>query len=192
MSRKPAGIILSAGESRRMGRDKALLEYRRTTFLGRIIAVLEPRVEPLVVVLGHHAEAIRQAVPSGPSVVVNTNYQAGMLTSLQTGIRELPPDTEAALFTLVDHPAVAEETVELLIGEGAKARPLIAIPRHGGRRGHPVIVKRQVLDEILALGPESSAKDVIRSHRDRTLFVDVDDAGVLCDIDLPEQYERLR
>ena len=192
MSRKPAGIILSAGESRRMGRDKALLEYRRTTFLGRIIAVLEPRVEPLVVVLGHHAEAIRQAVPSGPRVVVNANYQAGMLTSLQTGIRELPPDTEAALFTLVDHPAVAEETVELLIGEWAKARPLIAIPRHGGRRGHPVIVKRQVLDEILALGPESSAKDVIRSHRDRTLFVDVDDPGVLYDIDLPEQYERLR
>ena len=192
MNRKPAGIILSAGESRRMGRDKALLEYRRTTFLGRIIAVLEPRVEPLVVVLGHHAEAIRQAVPSGPRVVVNANYQAGMLTSLQTGIRELPPDTEAALFTLVDHPAVAEETVELLIGEWAKARPLIAIPRHGGRRGHPVIVKRQVLDEILALGPESSAKDVIRSHRDRTLFVDVDDAGVLYDIDLPEQYERLR
>ena len=192
MSRKPAGIILSAGESRRMGRDKALLEYRRTTFLGRIIAVLEPRVEPLVVVLGHHAEAIRQAVPSGPRVVVNANYQAGMLTSLQTGIRELPPDTEAALFTLVDHPAVAEETVELLIGEWAKAKPLIAIPRHGGRRGHPVIVKRQVLDEILALGPESSAKDVIRSHRDRTLFVDVDDPGVLYDIDLPEQYERLR
>ncbi len=192
MSRKPAGIILSAGESRRMGRDKALLEYRRTTFLGRIIAVLEPRVEPLVVVLGHHAEAIRQAVPSGPRVVVNANYQAGMLTSLQTGIRELPPDTEAALFTLVDHPAVAEETVELLIGEWAKARPLIAIPRHGGRRGHPVIVKRQLLDEILALGPESSAKDVIRSHRDRTLFVDVDDPGVLYDIDLPEQYERLR
>ena len=192
MNRKPAGIILSAGESRRMGRDKALLEYRRTTFLGRIIAVLEPRVEPLVVVLGHHAEAIRQAVPSGPRVVVNTNYQAGMLTSLQTGIRELPPDTEAALFTLVDHPAVAEETVELLIGEWAKARPLIAIPRHGGRRGHPVIVNRQVLDEILALGPESSAKDVIRSHRDRTLFVDMDDPGVLYDIDLPEQYERLR
>ena len=192
MSRKPAGIILSAGESRRMGRDKALLEYRRTTFLGRIIAVLEPRVEPLVVVLGHHAEAIRQAVPSGPRVVVNANYQAGMLTSLQTGIRELPPDTEAALFTLVDHPAVAEETVELLIGEWPKARPLIAIPRHGGRRGHPVIVNRQVLDEILALGPESSAKDVIRSHRDRTLFVDVDDPGVLYDIDLPEQYERLR
>ena len=174
-----------------MGRDKALLAYRRTTFLGRIIAVLEPRVEPLVVVLGHHAEAIRQAVPSGPRVVVNTNYQAGMLTSLQTGIRALPCEAEAALFTLVDHPAVAEETVEMLIGEWRKAKPLIAIPRHGGRRGHPVIVRRSVLDEILALGPESSAKDVIRSHRDRTLFVDVDDPGVLYDIDLPEQYESL-
>ena len=175
-----------------MGRDKALLEFRRTTFLGRIITLLAPRVEPLVVVLGHHAGVIRQVIPGGPRVVVNTNYKAGMLTSLQTGIRALPSEAEAALFTLVDHPAVAEKTVELLIGEWEKAKPLVAIPRHGGRRGHPVIVRRSVLDEILALGPESSAKDVIRSHRAETLFVDVDDPGVLCDIDLPEQYDRLR
>ncbi len=175
-----------------MGRDKALLEFRRTTFLGRIIALLAPRVEPLVVVLGHHAETIRQVVPDGPRVVVNANYKAGMLTSLQAGIRALPAEAEAALFTLVDHPAVAEKTVELLIGEWEKTKSLIAIPRHGGRRGHPVILRRSVLDEILALGPESSAKDVIRSHRAETLFVDVDDPGVLCDIDLPEQYDRLR
>ena len=92
-----------------MGRDKALLEFRRTTFLGRIITLLSPRVEPLVIVLGHHADAIRQVIPSGPRVVVNTNYKAGMLTSLQAGIRALPREAEAALFTLVDHPAVAEE-----------------------------------------------------------------------------------
>ena len=175
-----------------MGRDKALLEFRRTTFLGRIIVLLAPRVEPLVVVLGHHADVIRQVIPGGPRVVVNKNYRAGMLTSLQTGIRALPSEVEAALFTLVDHPAVAEKTVELLIGEWQKAKPLVAIPRHGGRRGHPVILRRSVLDEVLALGPESSAKDVIRSHRAETLFVDVDDPGVLCDIDLPEQYDRLR
>ena len=175
-----------------MGRDKALLEFRRTTFLGRIIALLAPRVEPLVVVLGHHADVIRQVIPGGPRVVVNKNYKAGMLTSLQTGIRALPSEVEAALFTLVDHPAVAEKTVELLIGEWQKAKPLVAIPRHGGRRGHPVILRRSVLDEVLALGPESSAKDVIRSHRAETLFVDVDDPGVLYDIDLPEQYDRLR
>ena len=96
------------------------------------------------------------------------------------------------MFTLVDHPAVGAETLDLLIGKHETTKLLIAIPRHGERRGHPVIAARSVLDEIVALSPDSSAKDVIRSHRDKTLFVDVDDPGILCDIDLPAEYDKLR
>jgi len=175
-----------------MGRDKALLAFRGTTFLEHLIAVLSPRVDPLVVVLGHHAELIRRVIPNGPRVVVNPDYKLGMLTSLQAGIRALPADTDAALFTLVDHPAVAAETVDLLIDKYQGTDPLLAIPQHGERRGHPVIAARSVLDEIVTLPPESSAKDVIRSHRDETLFVDVDDPGILWDIDLPAEYDKLR
>ena len=175
-----------------MGRDKALLPFRGTTFLEHLIAVLSSNVAPLIIVLGHHADSIRQVIPAGPQVVVNSDYKKGMLTSLQTGIRSLPAETGAALFTLVDHPAVAPETVDLLIDEFGKAKPLIAIPRYGDRRGHPVIAARSVLDEILALPPSSSAKDVIRSHGEETLFVDTDDPGILWDIDLPEDYAALR
>jgi molybdenum cofactor cytidylyltransferase len=175
-----------------MGRDKALLAFRETTFLEHLIAVLSPRVDPLVVVLGHHAESIRRVIPNGPRVVVNPDYKQGMLTSLQAGIRELPATAESVVFTLVDHPAVAAETVDLLVGEYEKTKSLIAIPQHGERRGHPVIAARSVLDEIVALPPDSSAKEVIRSHRDETLFVDTDDPGVLWDIDLPAEYDKLR
>jgi CTP:molybdopterin cytidylyltransferase MocA len=174
-----------------MGRDKALLEYRGTTFLGHLVAVLTPRVDPLIVVLGHHADAIRKTLPPGPQVVVNPDYKSGMLTSLQAGIRALPPTAEASLFTLVDHPAVQGRTVDHLLAQFAKLQPLLAIPRYGDRRGHPVIAQRVVLDEILALPADSSAKAVIHAHRPETLFVDVDDPGILRDVDLPEQYDEL-
>ena len=91
---KPAGIILAAGESSRMGRDKALLAYRGTTFLNHWISILQPRIEPLIVVLGHHADSIRRSVAVGPRIVVNPDYRRGMLSSLQVGIRVLPPRSD--------------------------------------------------------------------------------------------------
>ena len=188
---KPAGIILAAGESSRMGRDKALLAYRGTTFLNHLISVLGPHVKPLIVVLGHHAESIQGSMTPGPQVVLNPDYKLGMLSSLQAGIRALPPDADAALFTLVDHPAVDGGTVDQLIKAfRASAQPMV-IPRYGERRGHPVIASRAVLEEILNLPTDASAKDVIRAHRADTQFMHVDDPGVLRDIDLPSDYEAL-
>ena len=123
-----------------MGRDKALLPFRDTTFLNNILNGFLPRLDPLIVVLGCHAEAIRESirVPSaggelgsaapgldqsavaatdsrGVRVVVNADYRRGMLSSLQTGIAALPESAEAAMFTLVDHPDVAVETFDKLL-----------------------------------------------------------------------------
>ena len=189
---KPAGIILAAGESSRMGRDKALLPFRGTTFLNHLISVLLPRVQPLIVVLGHHAETIRDSMAAGPQVAVNPDYKLGMLSSLQAGIRALPPEAEAALFTLVDHPAVYKSTVDQLLAAFSKSGKPLLIPRYGDRRGHPVIASCAVLHEILDLTPDASAKEVIRAHRAETHFVDIDDPGVLRDIDLPSDYDKLK
>jgi CTP:molybdopterin cytidylyltransferase MocA len=147
----------------------------------------------LIVVLGHHATGIaaRLNPVSGVRVAVNPDYRRGMLSSLQTGLRVVPDTASQVLFTLVDHPAVAEATIDRLISEFASSGRRLAIPRHGERRGHPVLLSRQAAEEILALPPEGSAKDVIRGHRDETLFVDVDDPGVLRDIDLPSDYDDL-
>jgi molybdenum cofactor cytidylyltransferase len=190
---KPAGIILSAGESSRMGRDKALLPYRGSTFLNHLVVLLLPRVEPLIVVLGHHAETIAASLPvvDGLQVVVNEDYRQGMLTSLQTGLRAVPPAVETVLFTLVDHPAVRPETVDRLIAEFQRSGRRLAIPRYGGRRGHPILLARGVAEPILALPANASAKEVVHQHSSETLFLDVDDPGVLRDIDLPADYADL-
>ena len=197
---KPAGIILAAGESSRMGRDKALLPYRNSTFLNYILSVFLPRLDPLIVVLGYHAELIRESIDSAafPEVdrgrvliVVNPNYRRGMLSSLQTAIAALPESAEAAIFTLVDHPDVEAETLDRLLAVYRETGAPLIIPQSGGRRGHPVITARSVLDEIARLPAEASPKDVIRAHRDETVFVKVEDPGILRDVDTPAEYERM-
>jgi len=190
---KLAGIILAAGESRRMGRDKALLEYRGDTFLGRLARVFLSRVDPLIVVLGHHAGEIARALPANDRVrpVINERYREGMLTSLQAGIAALPEDAEAALFTLVDLPAVEESTLDALIGAFQASGKPLAIPRNNGRRGHPVAASRAILDQIAALPADASPKDVIRARREDTVFLDVEDSGVWHDVDLPHDYQSL-
>ena len=190
---KLAGIILAAGESSRMGRDKALLSYQGSTFLNHIVFQFVSSLDPVIVVLGHHAEQIRASIEPSPRlhVVVNDQYKLGMLSSLQEGIRALPDGIEAAMFTLVDHPAVEAATLDRMISERERTDAPLLIPRLGGRRGHPVIASRVVLDDMLRLPSDSSPKSVVRRHRERTLYVDVEDPGVLKDIDRPSDYAAL-
>jgi molybdenum cofactor cytidylyltransferase len=189
---KPAGIILAAGESSRMGRDKALLLYQGSTFLNHLISILLPRVDPLIVVLGHHRDEIAASLTMVPGlrVLTNPDYKSGMLTSLQTGLRAVG-GAEAILFTLVDIPAVRPHTIDRIAAGFSSEHPALVIPRYNARRGHPVLLSRRVAEAILALPPQSSAKDVIHAYRQETKFIDVDDPGVLRDIDRPADYEEL-
>ena len=110
-----------------------------------------------------------------------------MLTSLQTGLRVLPESTDRVMFTLVDHPAITRATVETLIATAAD----IAIPRIDGKRGHPVLVSRQIALEFLAEPATSKVRDVIDRHADAIRYVDVDDPGICDDVDNPALYEAL-
>ena len=186
----PAGVILAAGESSRMGTDKALLPYDDTTFVEHLLGFFLARVSPVVVVLGYNAARIAAAVAPRPGlqVVVNQDYALGQLSSLQTGLRALPADAPAVLVTLVDHPAVRESTLDAIL---ARASAPLAVPRHQGRRGHPVLFSRRLIEELLALPPTASAKQVVHAHRDETILVEVDDPGILRDIDTPEDYREL-
>jgi len=183
-----AGLILAAGESRRMGSPKALLPYRDTTFLDALCRLLAEQCSPVVVVLGASADEIRARSTGAVLFVVNADYRSGMTTSMQCGLRVVPPAAEGVLFTLVDHPAVAPETVRSLL---SPPFPLLRVPRYQGRRGHPIWFSRELIPEFLALGNDGAARDVVHRHRERTEFLDLDDAGIVADIDDPEAYRAL-
>jgi molybdenum cofactor cytidylyltransferase len=189
-----AGIILAAGASSRMGTPKALLDYRGETFLNRLIRVLGTLCDPVIVALGYHADEIRAGSAHGRAqFVVNPDPSRGQLSSLQTALAEVPHDAEGFLFLPVDCPAAEPETVRQIIDAfDPIEQPLLVIPRHDGRRGHPVCARRELIAEFLALPAEGQAKEVVRRHADRTHYLDTFDAGVLADIDDPEAYRILQ
>jgi molybdenum cofactor cytidylyltransferase len=188
-----AGIILAAGASSRMGTPKALLDYRGETFLERLIRVLGGACDPVIVALGYHAEEIRAGARGRARFAVNPDPSRGQLSSLKTALAEVPADAEGFLFLPVDCPAAEPETVHQIIDLfHSQEKPLLVIPRFEGRRGHPVCARRELIQEFLALPAEGQAKEVVRRHSDRTLYLDTPDAGVLSDIDDPEAYRMLQ
>lgn len=180
-----AAVILAAGASRRMGQPKALLVYEGETFLDRLIGMFRAHCQPVIAVLGHNAEAIRAGMKREAVIAVNPDPERGMLSSLQCGLRVLPAAAEAFFFTPADYPAIRESTIHRLLETSAK----IAIPRYDGRRGHPVFCRAGLAAEFLACTTMPS--DVIHAHLADTRYVDVDDPGILTDIDVPADYERL-
>ena len=184
-----AGLILAAGESRRMGFPKALLRYREETFLDRLVGLFAARCSPVIVVLGAEADRIRAAARPAATFVLNPDWARGQTTSMQCGLRAVPPEADGVLFTLVDHPAVAPATIDALLA-GPRAA-LLRVPRCHGRRGHPIWFSRELVSEFLALPVTGAARDVVRSHTAQTEFLDVDDPGILADIDDPEAYRGL-
>lgn len=183
-----AGLILAAGESRRMGFPKALLPYRAETFLDTLIGLFTARCSNVIVVLGAEAERIGAKTKRSATFVVNPDYARGMTTSLQCGLRAVPAEAEGVLFTLVDHPAVTPATIDTLL---ATPRPLVRVPRYGENRGHPIWFSRELIAEFLAIPDGGAANEVVHRHRPETEFLDLDDPGILADIDDPEAYRNL-
>ena len=152
----------------------------------------------MIVVLGAHREGIRERTLRPATFAINADYERGQTSSMQCGLRAVPAEAESVLFTLVDHPAVAPATLDaLLAGTGTPTPqlrippPLVRVPRHQGLRGHPIWFSRELIAEFLGLPENGAARDIVRSHVAQTEFVDVDDAGILADIDDAAAYGRL-
>jgi molybdenum cofactor cytidylyltransferase len=177
-----------------MGTPKALLEYQGETFLDRLIGIFGQSCGSVTVVLGHDP-GIRQALrrANEAQFVVNPDFELGQLSSLQCGLRAVPAGSDAIIFTPVDYPSIQPETVIQLIDAWYKSRKdaLFVIPRFGERRGHPVLFSSAIIPDFLVLPPEAEARTVVRRNIERTRYVDLEDAGILRDIDDPQAYAEL-
>ncbi|MGE5219206.1 MAG: nucleotidyltransferase family protein [Chloroflexota bacterium] len=187
-------VVLAAGESSRMGRPKALLPIDGQTFIEKIVAALRrSQVARVIVVLGHDAEAMRARISHLPvDILINPNYKAGQLSSLQAALRRLQTDQDCdgMLVHLVDHPYIDPALVDELIRRFYESKKLIVVPCCDGRRGHPVIFSRRLFSELLDAPLDQGAKAVVHAHRDETLEVETEHGGITIDIDTPELYRQ--
>ncbi len=189
-----AAVVLSAGESSRMGRPKALLPIAGETFIGRIVAALkQTQAGRIIVVLGHNSDDLAAAIrPLGVEILVNTDYKLGQLSSLQVAVRSLQGDEtcDGMLLHLVDHPYIDAALVDRMIARFYESKKAIVVPRWRGKRGHPVLFSRRLFAELLGAPLDQGARAVVNAHGDETLEIDTDAEGIALDIDTPELYRR--
>lgn len=182
------GVLLAAGESRRMGSPKALLEIDGQTYLAHLATAMLTAVERLIVVVGAHAEQVRPAAPSDRRIVIveNRDFQRGQLSSLKAAITAVSPSAAAILVHLVDHPRVCAATFQKATHFYRMTRQPVVIARTNGRRGHPVIFDRSLFDELRAAPDELGARVVVNAAPSRVAYLDVNDEGILLDLDTPQ------
>lgn len=199
-------MILSAGASSRMGRDKALLPWppdpsnsanpTGQTLLSASIAALKPYVETIVVVAGKNADNIAPIVAANGAVLaINSEPERGQFSSMQVGLREvLARGCDAAMITLVDCPPLSEASMEKLraaFNDTLAAGHYGVAPEHIGKRGHPLIASRALIDAFLAAPVTSNAREVQRGHAGMIDAVPVPDPLVSVDVNTPEEYAAL-
>jgi molybdenum cofactor cytidylyltransferase len=191
-----AGVILAAGASSRMGRDKALLPWQNGTFLSEAIRALQPATELVIVVAGANADSLAPIVNAQAAfLVVNPDPQRGQFSSLQVGLQEvLNRGRDAAIVTLVDRPAAALATIQQIKAAFAASddQTWAIVPEYGGKHGHPIIVGREMIEAFLRAPTASTARDVEHARQPHVRYFPVDDPLVAMNVDTPEEFERLR
>lgn len=198
MARAPslAGVVLAAGESSRMGHDKALLQWRGETFLTSAIRSLAMATELVIVVAGKNIDEIRPlADAAGVFTIANLEPERGQFSSLQVGLREvLNRGRDAAMITLVDRPAPTLTTVAQLraaFDDAILKRKWAVVPEFDGRHGHPIVIGREMMEAFLKASSTSTARDVEHSNQERIEYVAVDDPLVVANLNTPEDYTQL-
>lgn len=188
-----AAILLAAGRGTRFGPEPKLLAPLDGKPLVRHAAeaALASRAAPLLVVVGHAAEAVRRALAGlDLAFVDNPDYAQGLSTSLKAGFAGLPGEADAALVLLADMPGVGAALIDRLVAAYARTRPVAVVPLAGGRRGNPVILDQRLASAVAELTGDRGAGPLLR-ERDGVVEVAIDDAGALDDVDTPDAYRRM-
>lgn len=197
MSSKICGIILAAGASSRMGRDKALLPWppdpKSTTLLSAAIAALKPFARAVIVVAGHNENNLAPIIDAcGAMLVRNPAPENGQFSSMQIGLRSaVDASYENAMITPVDCPPLSAPSLARLRDtfEQARARGAWAVaPENNGRRGHPLIAGRELIEAFLAAPATSNAREVKHAHAEKFEYISVPDPLLAADLNTPEDY----
>ncbi len=197
MTRAPSfsGLILAAGESSRMGRDKALLPWHGSTFLTAHIDALKLHTDFVLVVAGKNAQVLRPVADANAAFLVeNEAPERGQFSSLQVGVQEvLNRGRDAVIIALVDRPPARPETIAMLRRSFERAPEGVwaVVPEYAGRHGHPIVAGREMMSAFLRAATTGTAREVEHTYRDHISYVAVDDRFTVENIDTPEDYERI-
>jgi molybdenum cofactor cytidylyltransferase len=185
-----AAILLAAGKSRRMGSCKQLLPLGDGTVIARCLDTLAAAgIDKIVVVVSPEGQGVAEEARKYPvRIVVNPDPEGDMASSVRAGRDALNTGVSGVVVFLCDYPLVSAGTVAGLLAGHAASSGSIIIPCHREKRGHPLLFPRAILD---GLSSDMTLRDLVRRDPDRIRRLDVDDSGVLLDMDTPEDYRNI-
>lgn len=186
-----AGVILAAGSSRRMGEPKALLKIGPSIFLEAIFKHMEEaKIDPLITVLGNDFHDVYQAISNKRNILFlhNKSPEKGQLYSFQFALKHVPVDVLGCLMVLVDHPMVTFPTYLSLMNAGQRMPDKIIVPVYEGKRGHPVFWGRKFFKDLSTAPLSQGARFVLQKNIESLHELEVDDDGIIADIDTPDEY----
>lgn len=188
-----AGIILAAGQSRRMGAlNKMTVEVHNKPMVRHVAeAALGSQVEAIFVITGHKRNEVKQAL-AGLEVNrhYNPDYKDGLSTSLACGIKALPSDFMNALVLLGDMPFITAEMIDRLIEKASQNPDHIIVATHEGKRGNPVLWPRRFFEELTTIQGDVGARHIMAANHDRVVEVELGKAASL-DLDTPEAVQQV-
>lgn len=185
-------MILAAGESRRMGRQKLLLPFKGKTIIETVIKkVIRSKAEKILVVIGSEKEKMEKKISDYPvKIAYNPDFRSGMLSSLQRGFKALPKNAEAVLIVLGDQPALSSAVINKIIDAYKKTKKGIVLPVYRGERGHPVLIDVKYRQEVARLDPDIGLRQLVYDQREDILEVKVTTPTILRDIDDERDYRK--
>jgi molybdenum cofactor cytidylyltransferase len=190
-----AGVILSAGESSRMGCDKATLLWHGHTLLEAHLEALRPYADCVLVVAGKNRARLQPLVEAHAAYLLeNEEPERGQFSSLQTGLREVANrGRDVAIISPVDHPPAFSETIARLgcAFQRAPTSVWMVVPEHKGKHGHPIVVGPQMISAFLSAVPSSNARVVKRANEEHVLYLPVDDPFTVANLNTHEDYSRI-
>lgn len=186
-------IVMAAGASRRMGRPKQTLPFGSSTMLRHAVeAALSSRASTVVVVIGFEAEAMGRELAGLPiQIAVNPDWDAGMGTSIRTGVQTIRqhPGIDSLILTVADSPGLTPETYNrIMAAHVASGLPIVA-SQYSGTLGVPALFAQQFFEALLALTPDQGCKAIMLGNAAKAMRLPCPEAAA--DIDTPEDYQEL-
>lgn len=190
MPLRVSAILLAAGSSRRMGRLKQLLPLDGKPIIRHCLDnLIAAGIKNIVVVLGHREDEILDTIKEIPlQIVFNRNSESEMAESVRIGLRAIAQSSSGIIVSLSDHPLVTADTFKKLVHCHLETPDKILIPLYRGLRGHPTLFPRHIIEGIF---DGCTLRDIVNKELNRIRLLDVQDEGVILDIDTKEDYERI-
>lgn len=189
--KKVSAVILAAGKSTRMGKQKLLMPYENTSIIRSIVTKsLNSNLNQTIVVIGSHKnEVIEELNSLNIDLIENGRFEEGMLSSIQTGIKAVDEESDGVMILLGDQPMVSINIINRLIATFQKSNKGVIIPTFNNKRGHPVLISKKYWKQIKDLNPAIGLRELMMNNTHDMLEIKMENDVILKDIDTPEDYE---